>query len=164
MKTKAVTVTLGDLLAKSTLASLAASLEQPQHVRPGGRMPQLVNAKEAKDLANYLLQGIKFDLTATTGTTTFAYYEGTWDMVPDFSKLKPADTGIGAAFDLSAAKRDHDYALKFEGFFKAERDGTYRFALSSDDGSKLSVDGKPVVDNDGEHATKAATGTVKLTK
>ena len=162
-KTTAVVVPLGDLKAKNTLASLAAFLEQPQLVRPGGRMPQLVNAKEAKDLANYLLQGVKFDLAATSGTTTFSYYEGSYEVLPDFAKEKPLDSGIGAAFDLSAAKRGHDYALKFDGFFKIEREGAYQFALNSDDGSKLWVDGKQIVDDDGVHPTKAATGSVKLT-
>ncbi|MFL5343139.1 MAG: PA14 domain-containing protein [Gemmataceae bacterium] len=164
LKTTAVTVPLGDLKAKYTLASLAAFLEQPLHARPSGRMPQLVNAKEAKDLANYLVQGVKFDLTASKGTTSFAYYEGSWDVLPDFAKLKPADRGVGAAFDLSAAKRGNDYALLFEGFFNAEQEGSYRFALNSDDGSKLWVDGKQIVDDDGVHPTKAATGSVTLTK
>src|SRR5262245_14335523 len=66
------TVPLGNLKGKYSISSLAAFLENPHVVRPGGRMPQLVNAKEAKDLANYLLQGLKFDLPMAKGTATFA--------------------------------------------------------------------------------------------
>ena len=164
LKTNAVVVPLGDLKGKYTLASLAAFLEQPQHVRPAGRMPQLVNAKEAKELANYLAPGVRFDPAAGKGTTSFAYYEGSWDELPDFAKLKPLDRGVGVAFDLGAAKRENDYALLFEGFFNAEREGSYRFSLTSDDGSKLWVDGKPIVDDDGVHAPKSATGRVTLTQ
>src|SRR5262245_26719887 len=66
------TVPLGNLTGKYSIPSLAVFLENPHVVRPGGRMPQLVNAKEAKDLANYLLQGLKFDLPMAKGTATFA--------------------------------------------------------------------------------------------
>src|SRR5262249_17357284 len=45
-----------------------------------------------------------------------------------------------------------------------ERDGEYRFHLGSDDGSRLYVDGKAVVNNDGLHGTVWEQGSVKLTK
>jgi len=48
--------------------------------------------------------------------------------------------------------------------FQVDRDGDYRFTLNSDDGSKLYVDGKLVVDNDGTHPPKAVSAGVKLTK
>jgi cytochrome c2 len=155
-------VPLGDLKAKYTNASLAAFLADPLKVRPGGRMPHLLNAKEARDVAHYLIQGIQVDLAK--GATTFAYYEGNWDNLPDFDKLKPKATGIGAAFDLSSARRGSDYALRFEGFFQVERDGNYNFTLSSDDGSRLFVDGKQVVNNDGIHPPVTKSGKVTLTK
>src|SRR5262245_1721221 len=135
------TVPLGNLKAKYSVPSLAAFLENPHAVRPGGRMPQLVNAKEARDLANYLLQGLRVDLPQTTGTATFAYYEGQWDKLPEFAKLKPVVTGTIGAFDLGLARRGHDYAIKFEGFFKVEQPGQYLFNYSTDDGRKLGVDG-----------------------
>jgi len=157
-------VPLGDLKAKYSLLSLAGFLDNPLHVRPSARMPHLVSGKDAKDVASYLLQGIKVELAEARGATRYAYYEGNWALLPDFDKLKPASTGIGAAFNLEAALQRQDYALKFEGFFKADRDGTYTFLLSSDDGSKLWVDGKEVVDNDGVHATKSAQGSIKLVR
>src|SRR5205814_9335784 len=40
----------------------------------------------------------------------------------------------------------------------------YRFTTSSDDGSNLYVDGKQVVDNDGIHPTRSASGSLKLSK
>src|SRR5262249_24599161 len=39
------------------------------------------------------------------GATTYVYYEGTWDRLPDFDKLVPADSGTGPAFDLGQARR-----------------------------------------------------------
>jgi len=158
------TVPLGDIPAKYTLPSLTAFLDNPLAVRPSGRLPHVVGGKEAKDVASYLLQGIKVDLPSGRGSTTFAYYEGQWDKLPDFDKLKPSASGTGPAFDLGAARRGNDFALKFEGVFKAEKEGNYRFGLTSDDGSRLLIDGKPVVNNDGVHATATASGAALLTK
>jgi mono/diheme cytochrome c family protein len=157
-------VPLGDLKAKYSLTSLAAFLDNPLRVRPSARMPHLVSGKDAKDVASYLLQGLKAEIAESKGATRYAYFEGSWDRVPDFGKLKPRSAGVGYAFDLSSAQRGNDFAFQFEGYFKADRDGTYTFTLHSDDGSKLSIDGQKVVDNDGVHAPKAATGSVKLTR
>lgn len=163
-KTTSIIVPLGDLQAKYSIASLSAFLENPHQVRPSGRMPQVVPAKEAKDIANYLLQGIKVDFSASKGATSYAYYEGSWDKVPNFDKLKPKASGTASAFDLSVARRSNDFAIKFEGVFRIEREGNYRFTLNSDDGSKMYIDGQQVVDNDGIHSPKTASGSVKLTK
>ncbi len=163
-KTTEATIPLGDLKSKYSIASLAAFLENPLHSRPSGRMPRILNFKEANDVANYLLQGLNVELLAAKGTTKFSYYEGAWDKLPDFAKLKPALTGTAGAFDLGVAPRGGDYAIKFEGVFKADRDGNYRFFLSSDDGSNLYIDGKKVVDDDGIHPTQGAGGSVRLTK
>ncbi len=42
--------------------------------------------------------------------------------------------------------------------------GNYQFFLASDDGSRLYIDGNVVVNNDGDHGMKEATGTVRLTE
>src|SRR5262249_21898518 len=73
-------------------------------------------------------------------------------------------SGVSPAFDLGVIPVTSNYAVRFEGYFRAEREGNYRFVLESDDGSVLHVDGQKVVDNDGVHATKAATGQTILKK
>src|SRR5262249_23605034 len=91
-------------------------------------------------------------------------YEGDWPKLPDFTKLKPAATGVADAFDIGVARRDSNYALRFEGVVELPRDGSFTFTLNSDDGSCLYVDGKLVVDNDGIHAPQAKAARAKLTK
>ncbi len=155
-------VPLGNLKAKYTLASLKTFLENPHKVRPSGRMPGIVVGKEANDVANYLMQGT---VAGATGTNmTYAYYEGAWTKLPDFDKLKPVKSGQTSDFDLGVAGRINDCAIKFEGFVKIANDGNYTFLTTSDDGSKLWIDGKLVVNNDGVHPAQTKSGKAKLGK
>ncbi|MCI0461274.1 MAG: c-type cytochrome [Gemmataceae bacterium] len=155
-------IPFGDLKAKFSLVSLSAFLENPHQARPGGRMPKLLNGKEAREVANYLLQGIPYETPSPN--LTYAYYEGTWDRLPDFARLKPRATGKASGFDLGLARRPGNFALKFEGHLRIDREGTYRFHLTSDDGSKLFVGDRLATTNDGIHPPTTTTGTIKLTK
>jgi mono/diheme cytochrome c family protein len=159
----ATSVPLGDLTAKYTLNSLRVFLANPHVTRPSGRMPTLLNAKEAVEVANYLMQTAAVDV-AGIANMTYSYYEGSWQNLPDFAKLKPLASGPSAGFDIGQARRTNDMAIKFDGFLKVDQPGEYRFYLSSDDGSKVWIDGKLVVDNDGIHAPTTTNAAVKLTK
>lgn len=156
-------VPLGDLRGKYSVASLATFLQNPHAVRPSGRMPGLLlQPKEANEVANFLLQGIAF---ATFGANmSYAYYEGNWEKLPDFAGMKPKAKGESKGFELALARRQNDMAMRFEGYLKVPGDGDYKFHVTSDDGSKLLVDDKLVVDHDGIHAPSSKTGSVKLTK
>lgn len=158
----ATSVPLGNLKAKYTLASLRTFLENPHQSRPLGRMPSLLTSKEATDVANYLMQGTQGSFSANN--MTYAYFEGSWQKLPDFDKLKPKATGETADFDLKVAKRGNDVALKFDGFFRVETEGNYTFHTHSDDGSKLWLGGKLVVNNDGIHPPATKSGKIKLAK
>lgn len=92
----------------------------------------------------------------------YAYYEGSWDRLPDFEKLTPAAKGVVPAFDLSMRKRDENYGLKFTGFIEVPSDGVYTFHLLSDDGSRLLIGADVVVDNDGVHPVVEKSGPVLL--
>jgi mono/diheme cytochrome c family protein len=153
-------VPLGDLSAKYSYNGLETFLENPHQARPSGRMPKLLSATEARAVANYLLQGLA---PSARGSSNYAYYEGSWERLPDFAKLTPVSAGTVTGFDLTPARRGDRFAFRYEGFFEAERAGNYKFSLFSDDGSRLSVDGKVVVDNDGIHPPQSARGSVQLT-
>jgi len=56
---------------------------------------------------------------------------------------------------------DHFYA-RWSGRIKIPRDGKYTFFTESDDGSRLWIDGKVVVDNGGLHAMEEKSGEVDL--
>ena len=59
--------------------------------------------------------------------------------------------------------KDH-FIVEITAEFDAGNGGQYDFRLTSDDGSKLYLDGKEAVDNDGVHAPVAKEGTVRLSQ
>jgi hypothetical protein len=92
--------------------------------------------------------------------------------LPDFRALKP----IGAVHVRALNVPDQDwrsgfpgvtgrfewFAVDYTGRFSVPNGGLYSFALTSDDGSRLLIDGKGVVDNDGVHGSRTATGQAQL--
>ena len=92
----------------------------------------------------------------------FAYYEGDWNNLPDFDQLTPVKTGAAGYFEIGARDRNDNFGFKFTGFFKAPEDGRYSFMTSSDDGSRLYIGSKMIVDNDGLHGAVDKTGQIDL--
>lgn len=56
------------------------------------------------------------------------------------------------------------FGIDYTGRFWVEQPGQYRFSLLSDDGSKLSIDGKELIDNDGIHAAFALSASAFLSR
>merc|ERR1719487_1793898 len=56
------------------------------------------------------------------------------------------------------------FAVRFTGALNIEEKNLYFFRLWSDDGSRLFIDGKKIVDNDGLHGRRAKEGSLELDK
>ena len=151
-------VPLGNPTQKYSLASLTQFLRDPFKVRPSGRMPSLnLDDKQARDIANYFFKDVKL-----TPNVNYAYFEGNWQSVPDFSKIKPRATGKAPGFDLHVTRRTSNFGFRFQAFLHIRHEGEYTFHLGSDDGSKLWIDGNLIVNNDGIHPHQTRSGKVKL--
>ena len=95
---------------------------------------------------------------------SYAYYEGEWKMLPDFSKLTPIKTG--KVYDLKydpVAERPEHYGIRFTGYVKIPVEGEYTFYTLSDDGSSLYINDVKIVDNDGLHDKIEVPGSIHLT-
>ena len=97
----------------------------------------------------------------------FQLYLGDWKQLPDFTKLTPHREGE-VPENLIQLKLD-DYKNQFGVVYTAKltapKDGEYTFALACDDGARLSVNGKKIVDHDGIHPSSTLKeGKVRLKK
>lgn len=84
---------------------------------------------------------------------SYEFYEGSWNELPAFKELKPARAGKckNGLFDLAEFPETQNLGLVFTGDLHVETSGRYRFFLNSDDGSRLSVNGKMIAVYDGLH-------------
>jgi mono/diheme cytochrome c family protein len=83
----------------------------------------------------------------------YRFYRDTWETLPDFDTLKAESSGAlpENQFSLAPRTRDDAFGFVFEGTLVVPKDGDYTFHLDSDDGSRLAIAGKTVVENDGIH-------------
>lgn len=93
---------------------------------------------------------------------TYKYFEGVWTKLPDFDKLKPISKGTVSNFLISQRRQDENCGFEFNGYIKIPTDDVYEFTTASDDGSKLFIDGKEIVDNDGLHGVIQKNGAIAL--
>ncbi|WP_324672205.1 N,N-dimethylformamidase beta subunit family domain-containing protein [Hymenobacter sp. GOD-10R] len=98
----------------------------------------------------------------TVAGLDYKYYEGFWDVLPNFASLTPLKSGSTTAIDLNARQRDYGYAFQYTGYVTVPTDGQYTFFTTSDDGSQLLIGSTVVVNNDGLHDTREASGTIGL--
>lgn len=102
---------------------------------------------------------------AVPGGLKYSYYEGSWDSLPDFSKLKPVATGVAdSTFSIQKLPAKTNFACLLEGYVEIVLDGYYILAIVSDDGSKLYLGDKLLIDHDGLHAESPRSFVVPLQK
>jgi Type I phosphodiesterase / nucleotide pyrophosphatase/PA14 domain/Chitobiase/beta-hexosaminidase C-terminal domain len=111
------------------------------------------------------------DSTKGNGLRVQFYLGHNWNQLPLFSSLTQNTEWKSYEFALDRTqilallpKDDPTFAAAFTGFLEIDQDGEYTFYNSSDDGSKLYIDGKLVVNNDGDHGVIAKSGSVQLSK
>jgi mono/diheme cytochrome c family protein len=152
-------VPLGAIADKYSLTSLTTFLKNPLAVRPSGRMPNFkLDDKQSRDIASFFFRDKKI-----AANVNFAYYEGGWQKLPDFSTLKPKTEGQASGFDVGVRQKNDGFGIRFTGFIHLPKEGEYRFFLGSDDGSQLSIDSQQIVLNDGVHPHSVKDGNSKLT-
>jgi len=92
----------------------------------------------------------------------YSYYEGEWDRLPDFASLAPVLTGTVSDFEFSPRRQEERFAFRYTGLVQVAHTGMYRFSVASDDGSRLWIGDRLIVDNDGLHAALEQSGSIPL--
>jgi len=83
----------------------------------------------------------------------YKFYRDTWDKLPNFDELKPETVAkvVPPLIDIGASTRPDFFGFVFTASLIVPKDGEYTFILDSDDGSRLSIDGKELIEYDGIH-------------
>ena len=84
--------------------------------------------------------------------------------IETLAKMKPTASGIVPQIVINVPQRKQadKFALRFTGFIQAPRAGKYTFFANSDDGSRIYVRGRMVVNNDGAHGPVEKAGAINL--
>ncbi|MCE9592671.1 MAG: c-type cytochrome [Planctomycetes bacterium] len=162
-----VATSFADPATTTNVAELASFLREPFTAHPAGRMPSLaLDEGEARAIAVYLSRSA----IAASGVIEepgwrYDYFEG---------PIEAATRGFGGAtwvrdgavtnLEELPEHRDEHFGFQFSGLLEVVDAGLHRFALRSDDGSRLWLDGKLVIDNDGQHAPETKSAELWLSK
>ena len=92
----------------------------------------------------------------------YEYFEGEFNSTEDLKQVN--HKGYSAKVDLSNQIRDEYFGFIFKGYIFIPEDDIYYFSLTSDDGSKLFIDNKLIIDHDGHHDALEKPGKIALAK
>ena len=93
----------------------------------------------------------------------YEYHEGYFKRLPDFSKMSPLTSGVVEGLDPERVKeREEAFAVVYSGLLSIGESGAYRVLLRSDDGSRIFLHDRLIVDNDGSHSPRTREGFVAL--
>jgi outer membrane protein OmpA-like peptidoglycan-associated protein len=94
------------------------------------------------------------------------------ERLPDFARLRPQGTISTTMLNIQpqsftvgfpgVTNRFEWFAIDYQGRINLPQAGTYLFRLTSDDGSRLFIDGREVIDNDGIHGVDWQQAEVTL--
>jgi choice-of-anchor C domain-containing protein len=100
------------------------------------------------------------------------FLESDTSRLPDFKQLRPVGTVYATELNITprgfstgfpgVTNRFEWFGIVYNGAFLIDRAGPYQFRVTSDDGAKVFIDGRLVVDNDGLHAPATRVGSVVL--
>lgn len=128
--------------------------QKEKEIRQRGDELQMTLTSLTTQLQDQLAERTSSDATAfDLDNVEYRFYRDTFTSLPNFDELKAEDTGKldPPYFDISKATRPDNFGFVFTGNLIVPKSGTYMFVLDSDDGSRLTIDGKVVLEYDGIH-------------
>jgi hypothetical protein len=92
----------------------------------------------------------------------YQHSTGAWETLEDIDWSLAEYTGVVDDFTLAGKTQDDFFNFRFDGFLHIREDGVYQFRISSDDGSRLSLDDSLLAENDGIHHLTTVTGPIQV--
>ena len=93
---------------------------------------------------------------------SFTYHEGQVKSVDELKDLPVLDNGTMPNFSFNRAKVDEYFGFQYKTLLKISQAGKYTFYLTTDDGGKMWIDGKLVINNDGSHGSNTEEAFMDL--
>ncbi|KAJ9468426.1 Cytochrome c peroxidase [Diplonema papillatum] len=111
--------------------------------------------------------GVSFPNTTTSGLMTYVYTAPAMTTFPNYDALTPSTSFVSSEVDFSNADWTalgfvNDFASRHVGSLVVSQAGEYVLHISSDDGSRLYLDGQLVIDNGGQHGLVTEEVTLQL--
>ena len=126
-----------------------------------GRTARPLVALAALVAAMGLAVGVRVVLGAGDGVVARYYTNGEWTGAPAMEVIDDQPS-IDAINERWSGGPPQLFSVRWTGFLTVAKAGTYQFATTSDDASRLSIDGHEVLDNGGGHASTRKDGSVRL--
>jgi len=89
-------------------------------------------------------------------------YAGSWDRLPNFSGMQTAVSFVMPTISIQGPMEGEAIGVEARGYIRVPSDDVYVFELTSDDGARMYIGDRLVVDNDGLHSPEAKTGVIAL--
>jgi hexosaminidase len=90
------------------------------------------------------------------------YFEGQARRVADLDTLRVVRDTVSATVAIPRFARAERWGARFTGYVRVPSDGVWTFRLTSDDGSRLWIGDRLVVDGDGPHTSEERVGAMAL--
>lgn len=130
----------------------------PSEIGPTVYLPDGINSAE-EERGDYQSA---LNVKATKHGVAYKYYEGEFQKVADMANIKPKAQGTMPVIDITKAPASDHFGYEFNTLLQVDQKAIYRFRMFSDDGAKLYIDGKQVVNLDGSHSTRLGAGKIAL--
>ena len=123
-----------------------------------------VSRVEMDPYVDLVLRAIKGGRRDAAEDLRYRVYYGRWSSLPKFDALKPVAEGVFSSglVDLNVSQSKDYFGLVCEGRIKVPESGEYSFEMESDDGARILINDKIVVEHDGLHGAALRNGRVQL--
>ncbi len=140
-------------VSKTTLLKMVA--------REPGKLPSaVVSVRVGTDI----LQPAQKPAEKPVPGLSLACFTGNIQSAKELARLKPLRTTVAKTLSIPADCQTERFGLIFRGLLRVPEDGRYTFFLRSNDGSRLWLDGRELIDNDGPHLAREKSTVISLQK
>ena len=159
-KVNAVYVAIALNQADTNPQKAKAMLDQVSQIATDVKLKQKISAELFKlgdqsttAISDNMVPGISYD-----------FYEGHFTTVDGLDLSQPKSSGVMNTIKLDEPKGVDSFGYHFKGYLSVPKDGFYTFFIESNDGSKLYIHDRELVNNDGAHGVKEESGKTFLQK